>query len=186
MKKTIILVMLMTLAVGGTAFAKFGGMRAPRADGHYGMHQDRMGSVMFLRHADAIGLTEQQEDEFAGMMEQFHLLMIDKNAELEKLRVKMHSLKRGDASEGETFAMMDKVSALQLEIRKMKYKHRTAIEDKLTDEQKAKLEELRDNMRSRGDGDGPRGFGRGDRDGDGDGRGRKGGRGPGTGLGFGR
>ena len=189
MKKAIIIVMALALALPLTSFAQWG-PGSPNCDGdgpgprHHGMRQgggdgfgpghgrmggrDGMGIHMLLRNADEIGLNEEQQTELKTMAETFRLEQIDRKAALEKARVKLHSLMADDnAVEREVNAQIDELARLRADMQKMRYAHRQAVKQVLNDEQLDKIKELRkqrfEDRPGRGDGrgDGRKGRGRG-------------------------
>jgi len=181
MRKVIILAVAMVMLFSMTILAQQG-MRTSRGDcsgfghgggrGNQGMHGMGMGhgghgmmkghgGGMILMHADEIGLTDQQKADIGAKMEEFAMSRIDAEAELKKAKVKMRSLRHNDGSDDQVFSMMDKISGLKLNLQKMQFKHRKAIENMLTDEQLDKLKELKPKFAAGGgrigDGNGPHG-----------------------------
>lgn len=122
---------------------------APRAKagrgmrGH-GMMQRGDGAQRLLMLADKLELTEAQQFKIQEMMTTFRLEQIDRRATLQKAQVKMSDLRRNDkATESQIFAAMDELARLRLDIQKAQYRHREAMQNVLTDKQKADLKELR-------------------------------------------
>lgn len=164
MKRSIILITMVSVLIAGTALA-FPGHRGAMARGHGGCmgpgHDgDHIGSRILLHHADEIGLTEAQKTEIISMMEKFGAERIEKEAALEKAQLKMRTLHLQDGSDDQILGMMDEIAQIKLELRKMQFKHRRAVEAKLTDEQKAKIKEIHQEMMKKRmrdcRGDGPR------------------------------
>jgi len=101
-----------------------------------------------LRNAEEIGLTEAQQNDLKKMAETFQLDRIDREAELDKAEVKLRGLMADDAAgESQVMAQIDQVSKLKADLQKMRYQHRTQVQNLLTEEQKTKLEELRKERR---------------------------------------
>jgi Spy/CpxP family protein refolding chaperone len=180
MKRIITLGSLVVLLAAVPAMA-FHGHRAPQPAGPGGgmgpgMDGDHIGPRILLHHADEIGLEDAQKKEIMAMMEKFGTARIDKEAELEKAQIRLRHLHMNEASDDEILGVMDTVGRLKLEIKKMAFKHRRAVLAKLTDEQKDKIKELRQDMMKkrhqgcRGDGSG-KGLGMGPGQGHGPGRG---------------
>ena len=112
--------------------------------GRMGGRHDGAGIARLLAVADEIGLTDQQKTDLKKMVETFQLDRIDREAALDKAEVKLRGLMMDDkAVESQVLAQIDQVSKLKAEIQKMRYQHRTQVQSILTDDQKAKLQELR-------------------------------------------
>lgn len=148
------------------------GCRSMKHDG-FGMQRGGgMAIAGLLRNAEEIGLTDQQQADLKKMAETFQMDRIDREAALDKAQVKMRSLMMDDkAAESQVLAQIDQVSKLKADLQKMRYQHRKQVQNLLTDDQQAKLKELRKaRWQDRFDGDddmpGPgmgRGMGRGQR-----------------------
>ena len=124
---------------------------SPGDRGSRGNHGDRIGHLLMI--GDKIGLTDQQRDQFKQMKFDFQMQQIDRRAELKKAQLQLRTLMHDtDAVERDVMRMIDDVSQLKAEMQKMRYSHRQQIHGILTDEQVAKLKELRqDRMSNRGD-----------------------------------
>lgn len=127
--------------------------------GHHGQGQmgrhDGAGIARLMRVGDEIGLTDQQKSDLKKMAETFQMDRIDREAALDKAEVKLRGLMMDDAAvESQVLAQIDQVSKLKADIQKMRYQHRTKVQSILSDDQKAKLQELRKaRMQDRFDGD---------------------------------
>jgi hypothetical protein len=121
------------------------GMRGGR-QGMRGMgRQGNMAGLMIMRHAKEIGLSDQQIEQFKTMQEAHRLDMIDARANLEKAQVRVKSL-MGDKNAGdqEVLRAIDQVSQARAEIAKKRYLNRQECRSLLTEDQQAKLKELRE------------------------------------------
>lgn len=160
MKKTIVLTLMSALFIAGLAVAQPG--KGDRNFKHGNRHD---GMPMLLKMADQLELTDQQTEQIETMSVDFKLQQIELKAEMKKERVLMRTLMRNDdASEKEVFAKIDKIAILKAENKKLRVSHRNAVQSVLTEEQAAKLKELRKNRfagRRGGDGDYGPGFGQG-------------------------
>jgi Spy/CpxP family protein refolding chaperone len=117
----------------------------PGHDGRWG-RGDGGGMALFglMRNADAIGLTDKQKADIKKMVESFQIDRIDRQAALDKAEVKLRGLMMDDkAVENDVLGQIDQVSKLKADLQKMRYQHHKQIQNVLTDEQKAKLKELR-------------------------------------------
>jgi len=107
-------------------------------------HRGGMAMAALLRNADEIGLTEQQQTDLKKMAETFQIDRIDREAALDKAEVKLRSLMTDDkASESQVLAQIDQVSKLKADLQKMRYQHLKQVQSLLSDDQKAKIKELR-------------------------------------------
>jgi len=179
MKRTLLITAAAMLLLTVGAFAQRGGdcghpCGGPGMKGHgMGMQGDGhgMGPGMLLNMADEIGLSDQQQKDLSAMSEKFGLEKIEKKATLDKAKLKLRTLRMNDGSESEVLKAMDEVGKMRTEMQKMRYQHRQAVKDLLTEEQVDKLGEMRkDRMGKRGcdgpcgghgmmrDGDGPHGM----------------------------
>jgi len=170
MKKMITLTAALIVGLllsGATVSAQPGGGRHPgqqmqacdgMGGGHFGPGQrggKDGGPGMLLRFADDLKLTDSQIDQIKKLQTDFQIKMVDARAELKKARIEERSLRGDDnVSESTMFAAIDKVSAQQGQIQKMRYSHRQKISAVLTADQKDQLKEL---MMKRGDKMGCRG-----------------------------
>ena len=130
---------------------------APHAKAGHGMRgPGKMGRGDGAQHllmlADKLELTDAQKTKIQDMMTSFRLEQIDRRAAMQKAQVKMGDLRRNDkATESQIFAAMDELAKLRLDMQKAQYRHRTAIQNVLTDKQKADLKEMRmDRMQGMG------------------------------------
>jgi Spy/CpxP family protein refolding chaperone len=139
-----------------------------------------LGPGMILRHADDIGLTEDQVSQISKLTQSNALARIDKQAELDKAETTLRHLRMNNAADNEILSAMDEVGLLRTELWKMNFNHRQAVRKILTEAQLDKIKEM--GMKQRGDGWNRRGRGmnRGDRPGPGFGQGE--GLGPGPSL----
>ncbi len=149
MKKTITISLMLVLLIAGLVIAQPGGGRGGCDAKHGGNRHD--GMPMLLKMADKLALTDAQTEQIEAMSIDFRLEKIDLQAEIKKEQVMMNSLMRDDdASEKAVFAKIDKLAQLKAEKKKMHYSHKTAVQSILTDEQTAKLKELRKNRGPKG------------------------------------
>jgi hypothetical protein len=124
--------------------------------GHGGMcggKGDCCSPMMMLKMADELGLTAEQKTKISKMQEDFGILRIDKNAELEKAQLHLGLLMKNDGAEKEILAAMDKVGALKTEMKKMCFTHHRQMKAVLTADQLKKLEEMGPKMMGCGGGD---------------------------------
>ena len=158
MKRILVFTVIALVLAGSIVYAGHGRRGGGFADPGCGMHEGRgmgmhggkgMGLNMLLQHADEIGLDEKQQAQISGMMEEFAMERIDREAELEKAQIQLRHLQMNDGAESEVLAMIDKVGALKTEMRKMQYSHHEAIKALLTEEQLDKLQELRKDFQGR-------------------------------------
>ena len=156
MKKTVVFIAVALMLTTAFAFAD-PGRRGPRGDGPgfdrdghgWGQMDDGVpGAGMLLRLADEIGLDEGQKTKISNMMEEFGVSRIDMKAELDKAKLELRHLKMNDAADAEVLSMMDKIGDLRTEMQKMRYTHRQAVENVLTDQQKDKIKELHKERRA--------------------------------------
>ncbi|MBD3403379.1 hypothetical protein GF420_10825 [candidate division GN15 bacterium] len=170
---TLVLIALLVPAMAVLAQPGHGRMdcdhhRMGRMMGHGDMPMGRMGMPgvqRVLMMADELELTEPQQNQLKGMLTDFQTEKIDKEAEVKKARVQLRALMAEQAGDGEVNAAIDQVTRLEGELKKMRYRHHTAVRDVLTEEQR---EQIRDMMKQRmkgmmhrGDGSGQRGMGKG-------------------------
>lgn len=178
MKKALIISIATLLMLAPVTFADPGsGHGMGRGRGHGNGHSMGMGMMgmgmgmrtpgieMILRHADDINLTDEQKTKLESMRAEMQIERIDQKAELDKARVRSHTLMKGDAPEAEVLRAIDEVTRLEGEMKKMMYSHHQAVKAVLTDTQVDQLKELRAERRfdhrrdgkQMRDGDGPRG-----------------------------
>ncbi len=119
------------------------GHRAP--DGDRPQQRERgLGVHRLLMAADEIGLSDEQQDQLKQMGVEFKMQQIDRQAELKKARLQLHAyMREQDAVEGDVMRMIDDVSRLEADVRKMRYVHQRQVRALLSDEQADKLKELR-------------------------------------------
>ncbi len=179
MKKTVVFIAVALMLTTAFAFAD-PGRRGPRGDGPgcarggpgWGQMDDGVpGPAMLLNLADEIGLDEGQKTKISNMTEEFGISRIDLRAELDKARLELRHLKTNDASDAEVLSMMDKIGNLRTEMQKMRYTHRQAVKNVLTDQQIDKLNELRKEHRAQRGQFGHQGYGKGSGHGQGSGPG---------------
>ncbi|UCC44053.1 MAG: Spy/CpxP family protein refolding chaperone [Candidatus Zixiibacteriota bacterium] len=102
------------------------------------------GVQRILALGDQIGLTDAQREQLQSMRTGFQLARIDAEAELKKAHLAMKmSMTDLEASETDVFRAIDEVSRLRAEMQKLQYQHRKQMQSVLTDEQMARLKELR-------------------------------------------
>ncbi len=125
------------------------GMRGGKAGKGMGMRGDGMGIHMLMMHAEDLNLTEPQQTKLKDMAETFALERVDLQSELEKARIKLHTLRTEDnPSQSEVFSAIDDVTAKRAEMQKMHFRHRQAVKNVLTEEQQSMLKDMRkDRMR---------------------------------------
>jgi Spy/CpxP family protein refolding chaperone len=88
------------------------------------------------RFSDKLNLTEQQEDQIAELRSDFQLKMIDLNADLQKLELKLKAkVHTDDPDRNAIHKTVDKISAKKGEIQKFRLDHRLEVRGLLTDEQ---------------------------------------------------
>lgn len=143
MKRMMILTSVL-LAIATMTVAAPGG----HAPGHRGPHgefgSDASGPGHLLRIADEIKLTDQQKEKLENMLVEFKMEKIDLTASMDKAKVVMKALMhREDAPEREVMDAIDDLSSRKSDLMKMRYTHKKAVKALLTDEQTAKLKELR-------------------------------------------
>jgi len=180
MKKTGIILAVILLMATTLAFAGHGRGFAPRAhhgdcDGMGMMDGDRHpGLGMLLRLSDELELTKEQIDQVEQKMYNFRQEMIDKRAQLQKMKLEMRRMQQNDTDESAILNQIDKIGQIKIDLAKMRYQHHNDMKSVLNAAQIDKLEELKkEQLRShmgRHRGDGP---------------GRQGGRGDGPGPGYG-
>jgi Spy/CpxP family protein refolding chaperone len=146
MKRMFVFLMAAILILSVSAFAQRGhrGMQGMHGDGPgmCGSEKDGFRPQMILHLADEIGLDENQVDKIGDMLESFANERIDHQAELKKAQIKLKHLRMDEASETEIISMIEKVGELRTEMQVMKFQHRRAIKDILTDKQLEKFREL--------------------------------------------
>ena len=152
----------------GCRFNRDGG-RMMMGHGNRGEGGQQLGRL--LQMADELNLTQEQKDSITKMQKTFGVERIDLKANLEKAELELRNLRMSKASDAEVLAAMDKVGQYRTDMQKMMYRHRQAIKNVLTNEQQAKLKEMRQQRLNK---DCPMGPGMG--------QGRQGGRGQGQGM----
>lgn len=157
MKRILIISLVMAFAFTGVVAAQPGpGQKACCEKLHHGMKHDRMhngfGIKGLLRNAVEINLSDDQKEKLKTMEYNFQLERVDLEADVEKAQIELGSLMHDEnASEQNVFKAIDKVTALKADIKKMHYRHRKAIGEVLTAEQKEQLKYLRkERMEKRG------------------------------------
>ncbi len=109
-----------------------------------GMRDGGPGLKMLLTVADEINLTDEQKGKLEQMMVDFNLKKVDQRAKIEKAEIRLRALMRDEkANENEVLATIDEVARVKADLHKMRYQHRKEVRSLLTDEQAAKLKELR-------------------------------------------
>ena len=139
-----------------------------RMMGHGDMPMGRMGMPGIQRvllMADELELTAPQQNQLKGMLTDFQTEKIDKEAEVKKARVALRALMAEQAGTSEVNSAIDQVTRLQADLKKMRYRHHTAVRDVLTEEQREQIKDMMKErmkgMMHRGDGSGQRGMGKG-------------------------
>lgn len=125
-------------------------------DGGSGMHQNwgpnrsgasRGGSMrhhggigMIQRHADALGLTDDQHGKLEQMKVEFELEKVDKRAALRKAKIRMKAaFQNPKAGEAAVLAAIQEVGRCEGDLRIMRYRHLQAGRGMLNDQQHATL-----------------------------------------------
>ena len=162
--KHLITALLILALTAGAAFAQRGGHGFEPGMDNFGPHPmmqkgqhgqfgpqgkgDDFGHL--LRFADEINLSEEQRQTLKDLRYEFKMEQIDRQAEVEKAGVTLRALMRDDdADERHVFEAIDKAAVLKADLHKMRYAHRKQMRDVLTEEQRAKLKELRWNRGDR-------------------------------------
>ena len=101
----------------------------------------QMGGLgMLLRHAEEFNLTEEQQEQLGKMQVNFELEKVDLQAALSKAKIIFRSLVRNhDTPEQDVMDAIDKLSACEANLRKMRYRHLKAAHGVLNDEQRTSL-----------------------------------------------
>jgi Spy/CpxP family protein refolding chaperone len=157
MKKALIISLVLAFVLTGVVAAQPGhGQKKCCDKPHHGMKADRkhdgFGIKKLMRVADEINLSDDQKEKLKSMTTEFQLEKVELEAEIKKSSIILKDLMHDDnSSEQDVFQAIDKVTAVKGDMRKMKYRHRKAIGDVLSDEQKDKLKTLRkEHMEKRG------------------------------------
>ncbi len=124
----------------GCRFNQDGG-RMMMGQGHRGEGGQQLGRL--LQMADELNLTQEQKDSITKMQKTFGVERIDLKANLEKAELELRNLRMSKASDAEILAAIDKVGQHRTDMQKMMFRHRQAIKNILTDEQQAKLKDMR-------------------------------------------
>ncbi len=130
------------------------GMCAQSCDGHgmgmKGKHGQAPMMRIALRFADEIGLTDEQREQIEKARFKHKMSMIDLKADVARAKLQVKALTRDDdANEVEVMRAIDQVAKAKAEMAKMKYKNRKKMKSILTDQQRAKLTELRKERQSK-------------------------------------
>jgi Spy/CpxP family protein refolding chaperone len=89
------------------------------------------------KFSDKLNLTEKQEDQIAALRSDFQLKMIDLNADLQKLELKLKAkVHTDDPDRNAIHKAVDKISEKEGEIQKLRLDHRLEVRSLLTDEQR--------------------------------------------------
>ncbi len=155
MKRVTVFAVAMLLALPLLAIAQPG---APGCNGMHcggnGPHGGRMGMrghrgkrggfERLLALADELKLTDSQRQQLRDMFTEFRLQRIDQQAAVKKAKVRLRSLMMDDqAAERDVMRAIDDVAAARADLQKMQYEHRKQALSVLTEDQRAKLKELR-------------------------------------------
>ncbi|MEW5995441.1 MAG: hypothetical protein AB1744_13745 [Candidatus Zixiibacteriota bacterium] len=101
------------------------------------------GIGMLLRLADEINLTENQQQQLRQMQVQFATEKVDKQAELEKTRIKLRALMADEkALESDIMMAIDRTAQLKADLQKMRYRRHKQVRSLLTEQQVDKLKQL--------------------------------------------
>ncbi|MBN1213421.1 MAG: hypothetical protein JXA92_12690 [candidate division Zixibacteria bacterium] len=160
MKKTSLTAVVVVTLLASIALAQpgpFGPGQCPLGDGSQmgkqyarmdrgGMqqHKGMPGIQRLLNMDDELALSPEQKTKFEKMKTDFAMERIDRGAALEKAQVKLRDLMADNkASETNVNMAIDEVSRLKADIQKMRYNHHKQIQATLTEEQVAKLNDMR-------------------------------------------
>ncbi len=124
----------------GCRFNQDGG-RMMMGRGHGGEGGQQLGRI--LQMADELNLTQDQKDSIMKMQKTFGVERIDTKANLEKAQLELRNLRMSQASDADILAAIDKVGQYRTDMQKMMFRHRQATKNVLTDEQQAKLKDMR-------------------------------------------
>jgi Spy/CpxP family protein refolding chaperone len=131
--------------------SKYCGPGKPGSRHFGGMHGDGIGIHRLLLNADKLNLTEQQQSKLKNLAETFALERVDLKSDIEKARIKLNTLRAENSpSQNAVFSAIDNLSAKRAQMQKMMFRHRQAINDTLTPEQRDQLKELRNDRMKRG------------------------------------
>lgn len=146
------LILLAMTALAGTLSAQPGpGKCGGSCDGpRHGQHFDgpggqfgHPGMMGLMRHADDLGLTEEQQSQLEGLQSQFAKERIDLEAELKKAQIDLHQLMKADnPDEMAVSSAIDRTTKLRGDLAKMRFRHHQKVKGILTAEQLKKLKEL--------------------------------------------
>ena len=167
--KKVILISLLSVLMVSAAWAQWGpgpqgncdkmgmgmGSRGHMEGGRPGCHMMKghgqkgmLGIKMILRHADDINLTDTQREQLEQLMVDHQLARVEMKARVEKAQIQVKALMRDmDAPENEVMRAIDEVSRARAEMAKQRYRHRQETLAVLTDAQRDKLTELRNEWR---------------------------------------
>lgn len=119
--------------------------------GMKGRHMMGTGGGMpggFLRHADEIGLTEDQQAKLREMRVKHQVAMADARADVQKARIKLQGIRADDrASEADVMKAIDVLSEARATIEKMRYGFHQDCKAVLTPQQLDKMEQFRQDKR---------------------------------------
>lgn len=115
----------------------------------------QMGGLgMLLRHAEDFNLTEEQQEQLSRMQVDFELEKVDLQAALSKAKIIFRSLVRNhDTPEQDVLDAIDRLSACEANLRKMRYRHLKASHGVLNEDQRIGLkafhkQRVRDKVKS--------------------------------------
>jgi len=98
------------------------------------------GVGMLLHHVDDFNLTQHQTEQLTKMQVDFELEKVDLEAALRKAKIRWRALIRDiDASEQDVLTAIDKVTACEGDLRKMRFNHLKAARGVLNPNQQSDL-----------------------------------------------
>lgn len=122
-----------------------------KGHGMKGRHMMGAGDGMpggFLRHAEEIGLTEDQQAKLREMHVKHQVTMADARADVQKARIKLQAIRTDErASEADVMKAIDALSEARASIEKMRYGFQQDCKAVLTPQQMDKLDQLRQDKR---------------------------------------
>jgi len=111
-----------------------------RGSGRRGSAKQVGGVGMLLHHVDDFGLNDGQIEQLNQLMLDFELEKIDKQAALQKAKIRRRALIRNvDANEADVMTAIDNVSRAEGDLRKMRYSHLKAARSVLEPGQRNNL-----------------------------------------------
>jgi len=163
MFSALILLAMTALAVTTSAQPGPGGCSGQCTGPHHGMRFDghpgfgggpggqfgQPGMMGILRHADDLGLTDDQKSKLEDMQTQFAKERIDLKAEMEKAQIDLRQLMKADnPNEMAVSSAIDRTTKLRGDMAKMRFRHKMAVQKVLTADQIKKLKEMPKKMMS--------------------------------------